>query len=264
MYPDNPNGPAPSVTSITQALHKGALIQWAADCAVDYIAGKASDWDDTFCMEGLTEPRWLGEARTAYKIISTEAANTGTDVHELCQLWLDKQDTREAESKATPGMLALFEAFKGWAIDNKIEPVYIEKVLHGDGYSGRCDLIAYRTDPKTGVRMYGLYDIKTSSGAYYPEHGLQLAAYAMAYEHWELTDGNGEWPLQEVGIIKLNKKTLRCNFSEGGRGPNYTKFLPRLQKAFTALVEFFWQYNNLKEQFEEIQNGQSSNDEEKP
>lgn len=261
VYPDSPNGPQPSVTSITGCLMKYALVDWAANCAVDYLDKRIQvvEVDDLNIVRACWKEHDLFEqARTAHKNISEEAANTGTDVHELCSLWLMGQDTREAESKASTETLALWEAFKDWAIKNKLEVVHSELVLHGDGYSGRCDLIAYRTDPKTGKRVLGLYDIKTGKGSYYPEWGLQLAAYADAWEDMETTAES--WPvalreIQEIGIIKLNKETLKCNFSED-RGPKFTDHRPRLTRAFMSLKDFYWSYNDLKTQFAEIQNGQ--------
>lgn len=251
IYPNSPNGLQPSVTSITGCLMKYALVDWAAGCAVDYIQ------NHSFTAEQAEEV--FAAARTAHKQISKTAADTGTDVHELCALWLTNQDTREAESNATPDMLTLFEAFKEWCKENKIEVIHSEIVLHGDGYSGRCDLIAYRTDPKTGRRYFGVYDIKTGKGSYYPEWGLQLAAYANAYENWAIEkDEEYPWPVQEIGIIKLNKETLRCNFK------TFTEEYHRLAKAFNSLTEFYWEYNNLQKQFEEIKNEQSIHDEAKP
>ena len=161
-------------------------------------------------------------------------------------------------------------SFQGWCNKNKIEPVHTEIKLHGDGYSGRCDLIAYRTDPKTGERRLGLYDIKTGKGSYYPEWGLQLAAYADAYtneyQHKQQKSFDPREGIQEIGIIKLNKDTLKCNFSEDvklkyetlengaemkkGAAP-FTPDRERLTEAWYHFVKAYWLYNNLKTQFGE-------------
>ena len=284
VYPDNPQGLAPSVTSICGALMKYGLIDWAANCAVDYIINA------NFTMEQAEEV--FEQARYAHEQIRDDAADFGTLAHLLCQLWLENKDRElddEFEKSPQPAK-ELFLSFQGWCNKNKIEPVHTEIKLHGDGYSGRCDLIAYRTCPKTGERRLGLYDIKTGKGSYYPEWGLQLAAYAEAHKqsvcrdvekkYYELCDKFPEkydiskgkitlldyWQeeehrlVQEIGIIKLNKDTLKCNFSEQSK-PKFTADRDRLTKAWVHLVKFYWEYNDLAKQFEEIQNISLDNDE---
>jgi len=284
VYPDNPQGLAPSVTSICGALMKYGLIDWAANCAVDYIKNA------NFTMEQAEEV--FEQARHAHEQIRDDAADFGTQAHLVCQLWLEgKEDQIEqvqadyfkalvdgGMSSEDAGWLlekvvTLFDSFCTWAIKNNIEAVHTEIKLHGDGYSGRCDLIAYRTDPKTGERRLGLYDIKTGKGSYYPEWGLQLAAYAEAYgQMYNVYAGDvGVIPMcdikplndqiQEIGIIKLNKDTLKCNFS-GQSKPKFTADRDRLTRAWVHLVKFYWEYNDLAKQFEEIQNNSLDNDNE--
>ena len=245
VYPDSPSGLQPSVTSICGALMKYGLIQWAADCAVDYIKNEAHlcwvqpDADGERTGDFGPNDALFDEARHAHDQIKDKAADFGTHAHELCQKYMETGNwpVHFIDEKAEK----LFESFVEWAEKNKIEPVHTEIKLHGDGYSGRCDLIAYRTCPKTGERRLGLYDIKTGKGSYYPEWGLQLCAYAKAYAK----------PLDEIGIIKLNKDTLKCNFSEQSK-PKFTADMDRYARAWKSLVKFYWEYNNLAEQFKEI------------
>ena len=247
VYPDNPQGLAPSVTSICGALMKYGLIDWAANCAVDYIINA------NFTMEQAEEV--FEQARYAHEQIRDDAADFGTQAHLMCQMWCEQKPTSPLHDEILANIgqeglekcIILVESFVKWAIKNKIEPVHTEIVLHGDGYSGRCDLIAYRTDPKTGERRLGLYDIKTGKGSYYPEWGLQLAAYAAACDVYISNND-----IQEIGIIKLNKDTLKCNFSEQSK-PKFTADRERLTEAWVHLVKFYWLYNDLKEQFKEIE-----------
>jgi len=280
IYPDNHGSPAPSVTSISGCLMKFGLIQWAADEAVKYIC-KTSDVDD---------PRLYESARFAYKNISDEAKQAGTDIHAICEAYLrsyhDEEQGAELDkllrpleeawgerysnhmfqpidfaievSNAAAPLLIMFRNFKAWCEKNQIEPVHIEQVVHGDGYSGRVDLIAYRT--AKGVRRLGLYDIKTGKGSYYPEWGLQLGGYAEAFEYFE-QESAADYDhvfeareIEEIGIIKLNKETLKANFSED-RGPKYTQDRERLTRAFLHLKDFYWEFNDLEKQFAEIKNG---------
>lgn len=281
VYPDSPNGLQPSVTSICGALMKCGLIDWAANCAVDYIWCSGKRVINERGGGVYAEEAVFDTARKAHEIIRDNAADFGTQAHLVCQLWLeDKKDqigtaqkeyfdalmandmSTDEAGKWLEKVVTLFDSFCTWAIKNKIEPVHTEIKLHGDGYSGRCDLIAYRTCPKTGERRLGLYDIKTGKGSYYPEWGLQLAAYAEAYDAGLLNgdyDGMGidvsanHIGLDEIGIIKLNKDTLKCNFSEQSK-PKFTADRDRLTNAWEHLVKFYWSYNDIETQFKEMEN----------
>ena len=251
---------------------KHGMIDWAANCAVDYIMEEYSCQGGTdFFLEANEEV--FKQARHAHEQIKDDAADFGTQAHLLCQLWLEGNlaEYDDLMSKVDSNSQELTTSFVGWAEKNKIEAVHTEIKLHGDGYSGRCDLIAYRTDPKTGERRLGLYDIKTGKGSYYPEWGLQLAAYAEAYgQMYNVYAGDvGVIPMcdikplndqiQEIGIIKLNKDALKCNFSEQSK-PKFTADRDRLTCAWKSLVKFYWDYNDLAKQFEEIQNKSLDND----
>ena len=258
VYPDNPGGPAPSVTSICGALMKYGLIDWAANCAVDYIDEAYSD--EAYSIPG---PIWeviKKEARQAHNRIKEEAGDTGTNVHELCQMCLEHGVTvmTDNENYGAADVITkkMVDNFAAWCGKEGIELIATEVKVHGDGYSGRCDLIAYRKG------KLGLYDIKTTP-AYYPEQGLQLAAYAKAWDDKVRRNTIGPIEMgktamqesefiEEIGIIRLDKKTGSCNFSESGRGPHFTEHRERLTKAFMLLKDFYWLYNNLEEQFKEL------------
>ena len=55
-YPDNPNGISPNVTSICGALMKSGLIDWAANCAVDYLQKNQSKFSG-YCK--ATQDEWF-------------------------------------------------------------------------------------------------------------------------------------------------------------------------------------------------------------
>ena len=255
VYPDSPNGLQPSVTSICGALMKYGLIDWAANCAVDYIEKHAPIvWiqSDGFAERtgdfGVNE-ELMAEARHAHEQIKDEAADFGTLAHLLCQLWLEGKDEeykraiQDATPESTKMALPLVQSFSEWAVKNTVEPVHTEIKLHGDGYSCRSDLIAYRTCPKTGARRRGCWDIKTGHGSYYKEWSLQVnGGYAPAYE---LMFGD---KIEETGIIKLNKDTLKCNAKVYKRDER-----DRDEMAWKHLVKFYWLFNDLKSQFKIIE-----------
>ena len=83
-----------------------------------------------------------------------------------------------------------------------------------------------------------------------------MAAYADAYteeyQHGKQKSFDPREGIQEIGIIKLNKDTLKCNFSEQSK-PKFTADRERLTEAWKSLVTFYWCFNNLKQQFDEIE-----------
>ncbi len=263
VYPDNPQGPVPSVTSICGSLMKYGLIDWAANCAVDYIEQYSVDLWKSFTVgephgtsRGLrTCQCFLDDARQAHNRIKEDAGEKGTDVHDFCRqylmrTWPELRDSREYQDSSEI-IKKMLESFIAWVVKEEIEVVATEVKVHGDGYSGRCDLIAHREGKLC------LYDIKTTP-AYYPEQGLQLAAYAEAWDKTQVYnwykkgagfhEGHFIPEIQEIGIIRLDKKTGSCNFSETGRGPHFTEHRKRLTEAFMALKDFYWLYNNLEGQ----------------
>ena len=84
VYPDSPNGHQPSVTSICGALMKYGLIDWAANCAVDYVLGwygkylskdAAATEDEIDRMPNLLDV--LKEARHAHEHIQIDRLKRG-------------------------------------------------------------------------------------------------------------------------------------------------------------------------------------------
>jgi hypothetical protein len=159
----------PSVTTILKLLHKEALVNWMIEQAV---------------LAAMTTPRTTGEADDAFihRILHEEK--------------VQDQESQIARDRGTAIHDALEKLFTGQAIDQEIEPwvrpaftevaamgqlVATEKILVGEGYAGKTDLV----QESPGAWM--LWDFKSAKKLpdpekpAWPEHRLQLSAYAMAY-----------------------------------------------------------------------------------
>ena len=249
----------PSVTSVLSALDKSALIQWAANCAVDWIVTGA-DWSEP---EKVNNPRWivselrLAEARTAYKRESMEAREYGTYIHTLCELHLTTKQMVSSPHKQTDKLMS---SFYSWFTKHNVKPIKTEVVVFGDNYAGRVDLICeidqfwYKSKDKKDQaagrrkRVITLIDFKTGKGSYYPTWYLQTAAYANAYnlglaqiaaESKEYT-GLKEKVVECYGVLKFNKLTCRVNYKD------FTPTYDRDLKAFKLIAEFYGLFVELK------------------
>lgn len=160
-------GLLPSVTNILSCLRKPALESWKIEQA---------------CLSVLTAPRKEDEALDAFvqRVLHDErqheqeardAADLGTRIHKALQ---DELSGRIADHGMLPWVEPVWEFLNGLAP----KAIETEKVLVGDGYAGRTDLIA------TFEGWRHVIDFKTTKtiptkGAYW-EHQMQTAAYAKA------------------------------------------------------------------------------------
>lgn len=175
------NNWVPSVTNILKLLHKEALVNWMIEQAV---------------LACLTAPRKEGEAIDAFveRVLHEEkqqsqeaklAADKGTEIHNALEDYFLGQ---EVAPDIRPWILPVAEEIA--ATGNLVAA---EKILVGDGYAGKTDLII------DSPECWWLWDFKSTKtlpdlrkGGAYPEHRLQLSAYAKAYE--ELIAGDPQPP----------------------------------------------------------------------
>lgn len=166
----------PSVTTILKILHKQALVDWQIEQAV---------------LAVVTTPRLEGEKDDAFieRVLHTErvqdeesqiARDRGTDIHAALESLFNGQPI---SPDIDPWVRPAFEAISAFG---KVSAT--EKILVGDGYAGKTDLIQDCPD------CWRIWDFKSTKklpdkGAW-PEHRLQLAAYAQAYkleiQEWRL------------------------------------------------------------------------------
>jgi genome maintenance exonuclease 1 len=200
--------PVPSVTEVTQALNKN-LHEWAVRQVVAYLEGEL--------VPGLvlTEEevrRILEGAAQAHRQASVKAAERGQDLHAWAEAYLKGlAPPLPEEEPARSQALALRDWWEGngGEVVRAEEPVFHPEHL----YAGRVDLVAY-----LGGRL-AVVDLKTSNRAY-PEHFLQVGAYALALEAEgvrvdggvvvTLRDGLQIWevPLQEAAEAFLGLRRV--------------------------------------------------------
>lgn len=158
----------PSVTTILNVLHKEGLVAWKIETAV---------------LAVITTPRLPNEKDDAFieRVLHVEqhqeaegkaARDKGTEIHEALEMYMaGEQCPKELEEWIVPAAEKLLSYGK---------VVVTEKILVGNGYAGKTDLLLEAPD------CYWLIDYKSAKklpkAQAWPEHRLQLSAYAKAQE----------------------------------------------------------------------------------
>jgi hypothetical protein len=250
-----------SVTTITGLADKSdALIPWAVNCAVDYVRDCVDRLIDMRNQEAdplkRSAPFLIGnnvwqESKSNWREVRDEAGDIGTQVHDLLEVFLQGIQGAVPCDIEAPNAQAL-ELFN--AATNKlaeIGPYTVlateQKVVNEDEwYAGRFDALL-EVDGETW-----LIDFKTG-GAFYPEWGLQLAAYADAWEHCEYYNrikemshngglGGKQLPpdiVDRIKVLRLDKKTLKAHWKEyGGEKDALTR--ENYMTAFQGLRDAFY------------------------
>lgn len=233
----------PSVTKIIDdCTDKSApLMGWAT--------GEMGKWirkncefieDDNMDFFNVSEDD-LGSARFAYKDVSQEALDVGSEVHHAIEKYLggilEKTRGPEYADDIIDGLSGqsanAFGAFLQWADEHNLKPIALEQTVYGDGWGGTLDFTGY-FDGKLYV-----IDWK-SSKAHYPEMRYQVAAYRWATTEknaGSIVGGNRPYPSQEVqgcGVLRLDKETGLPDWKDTSK--SYEQDL----KTFNAMVELFF------------------------
>lgn len=207
--------PLIGVTTALSVIAKPALIQWAANMAVDYLQ---ENWDKN------GQENWEAlckEARCAHRKKKEKAGEQGTDVHALVEAYvkglIEKCDgyARQADYlPATDKGIKQFQNFIQWARENNVRFIESEKHVHNKELwiGGILDLV-FEMD---GKRYIG--DVKTSSGIY-NEHFFQMGAYELCLEEmgYEKVDGylvinlkkDGKMDLKVAENRDINKEAFK-------------------------------------------------------
>lgn len=165
----------PSVTTILKVLNKPGLNEWKSEqvaLSILTTPRNADEDDDAFVKRVLhDEEHQNQEARTA--------ADIGKGIHRAIQQMYSGKTPQQYEEFARPVFDGLDTGFRQES----------ECVLIGNGFAGTADLIS-----EDGCEKW-IYDFKTCKELpqkQYPEHRLQLSAYAAAYDT----------SLRRTGIVK--------------------------------------------------------------
>ena len=238
-YTDSSGRSVPRATTILDQLSKPALIQWAANCAVDYIANK-EDYGE-MCLA-------MHQAKYAYKQESQEAVEYGSYIHSVCELYLRTGQKIESPHEMTHQFMngtgnkrLQFNGFYDFCEKTHLKPLLIEQVVIGDGYGGRYDLICEidKFWDKSDERVVTMIDFKSGKDTFYETWGYQLAGYKFAWNNWWV--GHSTGPRNEFvdyqGVLKFNKTNNRVNYKD---------FTPTCEKdddIFRTLVSLWWLRN---------------------
>lgn len=209
-------GLLPSVTTILRSLHKQALVDWLVEQA---------------CLAVLTSPRKEGEELDAFvqRVLHVER--------------VQDQESEAAKDRGTLIHKAMEAAFLGQKFDDELGPwflpafdeickrgvvVEVEQIVVGQGYAGKIDAIM------DNEHEIWLWDWKTTKklpkGDAWPEHRLQLAAYAKAWAH-------GDKPIRTGNVyISTVDKGSFCVCEHDDWGTVY-------EQGFKPLVSV-WQWMN--------------------
>lgn len=189
----------PGVTTILgNTMPKMALIQWAADMAVEHIEGEVDKAIDEFGrFDGARMAIICEAARKAHAVKRDKGADIGTQVHSYARDCL--RANHLLPMPETGPVRKACEAFAEWFSAAKIFPIGVERMVFSETgmFAGTCDFFG-RINGHLSV-----LDFKT--GRYiYPEAWLQLCGYQMAIEE-ELRIRVSEPMIRWV--VHLNKET---------------------------------------------------------
>ena len=212
----------PSVTTITGILDKPALVQWAANCAIDYVAENLDRIKAGNVHEGEAV---LMEARSAHRTVKDEAAGNGTMVHKAIEQYIN----HEPYELLTDEAKIAFSAFLSWEDKNHViwEKTECQVCSINHGYAGRFDAIA----TINGHRY--LVDFKTSKGIW-DEYRYQLCAYMQAYNETEADK------IENIAILHLDKETGEPTFKP------IEKDIERMTELFNSLCEVYYLMANRR------------------
>jgi hypothetical protein len=213
-------GLVPSVTTILKILHKEALVQWQIEQAVLTVVTaprQPNEADDAFIKRVLHEEEQQHEESQA-------ARDLGTRIHDELEVCLvGGQPSAELHPWIWPAAEAM-------AAFGKV--ITTEQNLVGNGYAGKSDLI------QDGGEFWVMTDYKSTKklpdpakGAW-PEHRLQLAAYAAAWNRQCRREGKPERPIirRNVYVSTINQgQYVICEHEEEWQDTYRNGFLPLVQ-----------------------------------
>lgn len=163
------NKEVPSVTTILKVINKPALINWAANTAVDYISDKilpGQSYDELQLMD-----IW-NKAKKSHFDKKTDAADIGTFLHKWIE---DYINGKKPGTPVNPELQLATLRFLKWVKEHDVKFLLSEQMIFSKKYcySGLTDFICTMKG-----KLY-IGDLKTSTGIY-PEYMMQTAAYRLA------------------------------------------------------------------------------------
>ena len=168
---------AVGVTSVLNNLPKPFLQYWRAKVVAEFAVDNAGTLTQML-LDGAAEGRdpllarkatvdWL---KNAPQRDTGKAAETGTNVHDICEALARGETVRRVHPEYQPYV----DRYKAFLDEYQPEFLFIEDTIWNEehGYAGLFDAIA-KLDGRTVV-----LDLKTTRSGVHAEVALQLAAYA--------------------------------------------------------------------------------------
>lgn len=196
------------VTTFTGIIDKSrALIYWATNLARDYLLELLNN--------GISlNSDHVISATKLHQVRVEQAAEKGTQVHALAELWI-KSSPKERKAIKLPADEDVrngFMAFLSWVDEHKVKFLYSERLIFSKKhrYTGTLDCMFTMGEEKHMVRHLG--DFKTSSGVY-PEMIFQVTAYENAVLEEEMAtplkkrSRDAMLPFGDKYIMRFDKKT---------------------------------------------------------
>jgi hypothetical protein len=233
-----------SVTTITGLADKSAaLVPWAAGLAVDFC------FDNADCGNLLVTRE---EAKSRWRTIRDEAGHIGTMVHDALEEYLhgihDLSSLLISErthpnpvvancAEIATKLIAAATFKLGELGEYKVLATERKVVNEDEWYAGRFDVLL-EVDGEVW-----LIDFKTGA-SFYPEWGMQLAAYAEAWEDEQrmklyVADNDSPRFIDRIKVLRLDKKTLKAYWKEyGGEKDKLTR--ENYWQAFLGLRDAFY------------------------
>lgn len=157
---------------------------------------------------GLIHWAWqLGMDNIDYRTARDTAAEAGTLGHLLAECAIKRRDPTPEELKPYDEKARLagetaFGAFKQWLEQTRLEVIGSEIALVSERwrYGGCMDAVTKRERTRVGGVVYGIGDWK--SGALYPDHLCQIAAYANLWN-----ERHPDMRIEEFHLCRFNKET---------------------------------------------------------
>jgi len=170
----NGRGPLTSVTTALDVIHREALQQHKQREAV---AAMFHAFDNGWVDDPTYEDEWIAWAKAQPQLAFEDAGKRGTLVHLIAEM-MGSDGSLPTGFEIAPWQIPYanaWKAFRSWLSASQGQILSSEHQVYNlaDGYAGTYDLIFELND------QVWLADVKTSKG-YYPEYGLQLAAYGRA------------------------------------------------------------------------------------
>jgi hypothetical protein len=202
----------PSVTAILSAVgSEGALVQWAANCAASFVAGRLKP-GIVLTQRDIDE--LVGCARMAHAYERDDAARVGTAVHDWIRRYIAADMPESFDLPQGLTAMAACEAARKWMGEVRYCPLLTETCIYSlkYGYAGTLDVVGMASTK--GVAS--IVDWKTSNRIY-PKHRMQTAAYAKAYSEMTGLRVRHRWIVRigkegELEPLYLPPETLAPDF----------------------------------------------------